>query len=842
MTVDAQLASQDLPARAHPLRPRRLLGREREIAEVTDSVLSSQVTTLIGPGGVGKTSLATTVAATIGREQLAGAVAVVWLAPLRSPELVVAEVAAAVGLTKSGGLSYEEAIIPWLADKDILLVLDNCEHLVAAVADLVDWLTSQLPRLRILATSREPLWVEGEVGHRLSPLDSGSAVQLFRDRVGERHGEALKTERAERAIGEICRRVDGLPLAIELAAARAIGLDLEDITSHLDDLFHLLPRPARRVDGGQRSLRATVEWSDALLAPEERSLLHRMAVFAGGFELAAIHAVCAAPGQSAAQTADLTARLVEKSLLLKLADSGRYQVLETIRQYAMEQLTTAGTIDAVRERHARFYLETALVECQGLMTGWERPHIDALARIEDNVRVALECLIRVAPSDALQLATGLTNFWWMQGKLREGIGWIEQARIAATDAPLELRALGFCCQGFLVAHDTDDWRAAARLLDVGIELLSGVIEPPPVLAMLTCLRGECDVFNGDAPSAVTRTQAALEIVARYPDTWAQALVLWNAAYAKLAVGDANSALALFTECIELCVKNRYGVAEMCACNVVAEIWEARGALEQSRAFWERALRLRLAIGASKMGHVHGTLPLTLLAIARVAAKQGELATTSKLLREALPLAEEMRDDATVQRIVELMKKTSQAKPAQSATLRHEAGVWQIVFNGKSVHVPDMKGFWHLRELVSRPREAVPALSLIAAQSEEPLPISDAGPALDREALKQYRKRLAQLDEELEDAEARQDVARHEERTAERDALIAELSRATGIGGKPRRTGSSTEKARLNVTRTLRHVISYLTSTAPELAAHLDESLVTGACCSYEPHDDIAWST
>src|SRR5450432_4193568 len=158
ITVDAQ----DSLKRAPALRPRRLLGRDREIAEVTESVRSSPVTTLIGPGGVGKTALATAVAATFDRKEFGDGVAVVWLAPLRSAELVAAEVAVAIGLTRSGGLSYEDALTRWLVDKDILLVLDNCEHLVSAVADLVDSLTSQLPRLRILATSREPLWVDGE--------------------------------------------------------------------------------------------------------------------------------------------------------------------------------------------------------------------------------------------------------------------------------------------------------------------------------------------------------------------------------------------------------------------------------------------------------------------------------------------------------------------------------------------------------------------------------------------------------------------------------------------------------------------------------------------------------
>lgn len=330
-------------SRATVLRPRQLIGRERESAEVKESVLSTPVTTLTGPGGVGKTALAVNVAAACSAA-FQGGVVVVWLGSVRSEELVVAEVAARAGLPKSGGDSLEDALVHWLAERDVLLLFDNCEHVTSAVADLVDTLTARLPRLRVLATSRQPLWVDGEVTHRLAPLSvvgphagvdeivASDAVRLFRERAGALGRGSLGTDDASRLLGAICRRVDGLPLAIELAAARVAGLDLEDISRHLDDLFALLPQQARRADGAQRSLRATVEWSDALLTEDERRLLRRMAVFAGSFDLRAIKEVCAIDDQTAAQIADLTARLVEKSLLLKVADSGGYQLLETIRQ------------------------------------------------------------------------------------------------------------------------------------------------------------------------------------------------------------------------------------------------------------------------------------------------------------------------------------------------------------------------------------------------------------------------------------------------------------------------------------------------------------------------------
>lgn len=672
------------PSATH--RPRQLLGRDQELLDVLDSVCTNAVTTLVGPGGVGKTALASGVAAAaVAPARAASALAfadgvfTVWLAPLRAAELVAAEVAVAVGLSRSGGLDHVEALTRWLVDKDLLLVLDNCEHVVDAVADLVDALTARLPRLHVLATSREPLWVDGEVSHRLEPLalplagaeasvdeiEASPAVQLFRARVGAQHAEILKTEDAGRLTAEICRRVDGLPLAIELAAARAVGLGLEDIRLHLDDLFGLLPRPVRRVDGGQRSLRDTVKWSDALLSAEERSLLRRMAVFAGGFNLAAINAICAEPQQSPAQTADLTARLVEKSLLMKLGESGRYHLLETIRQYAHEQLADAGEQDAMRDRHAQFYCDAARPACAGLTSGPERPHIEAIAQIEDNLRVALARLVQTAPETALELAAGLTTYWWTQGKLHEGTGWMQQALAAASNAPPELRAAGLFCMGFLVGHDTDDWQAASRWLDEGIALLSGQAEPPLILGMLYCLRGECDVFAGDAPSAVTRTQTGLSIAAQSPGSWGLGFCLWNAAFAKQAVGELDAALSHLEQMIALCVQGGYGVAEMVGSNTMAEILEAREEYPASRALWERAYQLRCDLGASRMGYVHGSLPGSMLAVARVASKQGEFATASPLLAEALPLAQAMRDDALTKQIEELMARVT----AASATAR-----------------------------------------------------------------------------------------------------------------------------------------------------------------------------
>jgi predicted ATPase len=824
------------------IRSRRLVGRDRELAELAETITSSSLTTVTGPGGVGKTALALAVAAASSAHFPDG-VFVVWLASLRSADLVAGEIAARVGMQRSGGQSNEDALAHWLADRDVLLVLDNCEHVVSAVAELVEDLTARLPRLHVLATSREPLWVVDEVNHRLPPLPEADAVRLFQERAGSRAQGSLDGDRAGELVGEICRRVDGLPLAIELASARVAGLDLQDISQHLDDLFDLLPQAARRADGAQRSLRATVEWSDALLTEDERLLLRRMAVFAGAFDLTAIDAVCASEGQTSAQIADLTARLVEKSLLSRQADSGVYHLLETIRQYSAEQLALAGELDVIRDRHARFHLEVGLREAAATQSGAETAHLAELRRLEDNTRVALDRLLTIDPEAVLALAANLNLFWWSQGRMREGRVWLERGREAAPDPPAALRAAGLFGEAFLLAQDTDDWRAAAKLVDAGIEVAaSDTDEPPLILAMLHGIRAECDAIDGDGASALARATTACELASGYPGTWGHAYCVWQLGNARRAAGDEAGAIATLRDCNELCTQLGTRIGEMICCNDLGELFEARGNLDTARSFFDRALHVRQELGAVRMGHVHGSMASSLVAVARVAEKQGDIATATQRLQAAIPFAEESREAGIAREIDEVLQRISQTQSTNRATLRPEGGTWHIHHNGTDVHIPDLKGLWHLRELLARPHQPVSALTLIGASSHEPLATADTGPVLDREALRQYRRRLAQLDDDIDAAALRGERERQAERTAEREALIAELKRATGLGGRPRRSGSPAEKARVNVTRTIRHAIGELASRAPDLAAHLEESIVTGVSCCYEPTVDIVWTT
>jgi hypothetical protein len=569
-----------------------------------------------------------------------------------------------------------------------------------------------------------------------------------------------------------------------------------------------------------------------------------MAVFAGGFDLTAIEAVCASDGQTPAKIADLTARLVEKSLLLRQADTGLYQLLETIRQYASEQLALVGELDVIRDRHARFYLELGLREAGATQAGPERAHLEVLRHIEDNTRVALDRLLTIDPEAVLVLAANLNLFWWSQGRMREGRVWLERGREAAPGPPAELRATGLFCEAFLLAQDTDDWSAAAGIVDAGIEVVAAFDNdaPPLVLAMLHGIRAECDAINGDPASALARATTACELAAGYSGSWGHAYCVWQLGNARRAAGDEAGAIETLSECNELATALGTGIGEMICCSDLGELFEARGELVTARRFLDRALQVRQELGAVRMGYVHGSMASSLLAVATVAEKQGDTATALQLLHDAIPFAEESREVDIARRVDELLRQLSQAEATNRATLRPEGGIWLVQYNGTDVHMPDLKGLWHLRELVARPHQPVAALSLIGASSDEPLPTADTGPVLDREALRQYRQRLTELDDELDAAVLRGDRKREAERTAEREALIEELKRATGLGGRPRRSGSPAEKARVNVTRTIRHAIGELASRAPEAAAHLEESIVTGVVCCYEPNVDIVWTT
>lgn len=446
-----------------PVHLTRFIGRQREVSHVTRLLAETRLLTLTGPGGSGKTRLALEVAAG-GQHADAGSIIWVDLASIADDSLVVQAVAKALGVAEQPGRSVWEALAHFLRNRDLLLILDNCEHLVTACAQLVDGLLSACQALRILTTSREPLALAGEKVYPvpaltlppvsllartgsfepmptavLEELQRSESIALFLDRAAAVVPDFTLTTENARAIESICRRLDGMPLAIELAAARVTVLTADQIVGRLDDQLALLVSSKR---GGiaQRhlTLRAAMDWSYALLRPAEQVLLRRLSVFAGGCWLAAAEAVCTDDGIAPSQLLPLLASLVDKSLVtaetLRSGDA-RYRLLETIRQYAAEQLAVSGETTALRDRHLRSFLQL-IEKTEAKLKGEDQQRwLDWLEVAYDNVRAALSWSLESDQIEAgLRMAVALYQFWIIRDYREEGLNWFERLLAQATEA------------------------------------------------------------------------------------------------------------------------------------------------------------------------------------------------------------------------------------------------------------------------------------------------------------------------------------------------------------------------------------------------------------------------
>jgi non-specific serine/threonine protein kinase len=397
-----------------------LLGRTRDLDGVSEALRRWRLVTVAGPGGVGKTRLALEVARRQASRRLDG----VWLVDLVSgPEApeVASETARVLGVRTQGGRAATHALRQYLAERDVLLVLDNCEHVIDECAELAAALLSSCPEVRIVATSREPLGVDGEAVWRLDPLAPDDARRLFVERARQRRPEFLPDEETDLTIGSLCESLDRLPLAIELAAARSSAMAPAEILAGLQARLGELGAVRRQSPAHHRSVRAVVEWSYHLLDPTEQEAFRHLAVFVGSFDAEA--AVAVAPGLSA----EVLSRLVDKSVVTVVPGSEgptRYRMLETVREYADELLVGAGELDAARQRHFRHFLSLAgETWASSTPTLWplsSTPHVhDLLDELEadyGNVRAALEWAAVTDPCAALGLLSRVLDLFVVLGQ------------------------------------------------------------------------------------------------------------------------------------------------------------------------------------------------------------------------------------------------------------------------------------------------------------------------------------------------------------------------------------------------------------------------------------------
>lgn len=568
MTDVTRRAAHDLPTAAVagpaalPVQLSSFVGREREVAAVRALVGQARLVTLTGAGGSGKTRLALEAAAQAGRE-IGLPVCWVELAGLSDPALVPQHVAEQLGIQQEGMHSAAQTLVEHLRDQSVLLLLDNCEHLVDACARLVETLLRGCPRLQILATSREALAIDGERAWLVPPLSlpaadpepeadlaaASDAVRLFVERAQEVLPSFALSPANARGVAEICQRLDGLPLAIELAAARVRVLTPEQILQHLHDSFRLLTAGRRTALPRQQTLRATIEWSVALLTPEEQQLLERLSVFRGGFTLEAVEAVCADEAIPPFQLLDLLARLVDRSLVAmrEVETSARYFLLETVRQFAAEQLRAHGADGRFRREHARFYSGLVAAAEPHLITP-RRPHwLGRLQQDLENVREALSWTREEDPELHLRLTGMLCWFWFSTGFWSEGRRWAEEAlALPVAAAPTRARAATLFAAAVIAALQAQTRLAQAWLEEcVAIARAAG---DGRLEAYAQNYLGMALVQQG-RPEGAIPTREALEWFRANDDPYGLRLSLLLLGNLAAALGDVDGARGLGEEAV-----------------------------------------------------------------------------------------------------------------------------------------------------------------------------------------------------------------------------------------------------------------------------------------------------
>ncbi len=585
------------------------IGRERELSEAAEALGATRLLTMTGAGGCGKTRLAAQAAA----EQLDRFPNGAWwieLAPLADPDAVGAALGDAVGVKPLPGQSSLDAAVAHLAEARALVVLDNCEHLLEACAAAAEALLHGCPRVTVLATSRAPLGVAGEADWRVPSLSlppqrpetepdealtESDAVRLFVERARKVRPHFSVDAANGPAIARICNDLDGIPLAIELAAARVRVLGVERIAAGLGDRFQLLTGGARSAMPRQKTLAASVDWSHDLLDDDERMLFRRLGAFAGGWTLEAVEEVCCGDGLDRAALLDLLTSLAEKSLVVVEEDGAavRYRLLETVRQYALQRLAAAGEADDLRERHLDFYLALAEQIAPHLEAAGQSTWLDALDAEAANLAAALDQAADGDGERTLRLCAALTVWWKLRGRFAIADDAYLRALGAGPAEPSALRARVLWGRGYLLTYAGRFEEAAASELEA-LEMARSLGEVSTAARALDVL-GTMQMYP-DPTGARKGLEQARELARASDDEWCFVDATQILGFALAMQGDAG-AVCVFEEAIEII--ERTGYAEFAAWHWVgvgAVRHVIQGRDEEALALYERAIALADAVG------------------------------------------------------------------------------------------------------------------------------------------------------------------------------------------------------------------------------------------------------
>ena len=562
-----------------------LVGRRRELEELRALQARSRLLTLTGTGGAGKTRLAKELALELA-DDLPGGAWLVELAPVSDHRLVPRTVATALDVEEQQGRPIMDTLAERCADLSMLLVLDNCEHLLSASAELAETLLGRCPKLRIVATSREPLNIGGEVLWRAPSLAGDEAVALFVDRARSRAPGFELTDQNVGSVERICRQLEGIPLAIELAAARTAMLPPDEIARRLETGLGLLGGGSRTASRRQQTIEATIDWSYELLAPAERTLLRRLSVFAGDFALTAAEAVCASADLPDASILEHLAQLVAKSLVQAVGD--RYACLNTIRAYARGKLIDAGELERVSQAHARHFEALALSRRAGSLAGW----LETIEEDHDDLRQALGWCASADPETGARIAAALYQFWLIRGYAIEARSFLDQlaARLPET-SPYRARAL---LDAGVFAYTAGAFDVAPLRVSEGLAIARAVGDPELVARGLID-DGGVALASGQLGAATNALDEALAIARRIGNGRLEAEALHHLGSLAGVRADLPAAHARLSESLQL--RRKLGIPDesLTTLTLLAVTAIRMGDLVAARAIVLEALHVGLAL-------------------------------------------------------------------------------------------------------------------------------------------------------------------------------------------------------------------------------------------------------